>query len=400
MRVLIVEPNASGHHMALYMRHVLQKLFDEGCNVSLLTTHSACSHPGYQLVRNELKGDLHVYYIQEVRPSSSSATLPLLFDQLRYWLAVQKAFNRAPWTDPPDIVYVPTLDWMAKAVEILGSPFGTIKFTALYMSPKHHRQAMNIGPKGRQDWLYDKLFRSLLTNSKLHRLLVIDEFFYDFCVNKYGQQANIVQYVPDFGELTENQISKKTCRDDLGISRDSIILLVYGSLTMRKGIKQLLEAAADPRISNRLVILLAGKPDQHITDLLKTQLGMDLIKSRKLITRLYFHDHSQEYSVFAASDFTWLGYVGFYGSSGVLYQSIHAGLPIIGMTDGLIGKIIERHSLGITINPNSKESIVNGLTYACAPSNLRLSSSRLFADFVAKHSAFRHAENVFESLKL
>ena len=54
-----------------------------------------------------------------------------------------------------DLIYIPTIDCLIKAVEILGSPFEDLPICCLYMSPTHHRKEMQLGPSGRNDYLYD-----------------------------------------------------------------------------------------------------------------------------------------------------------------------------------------------------------------------------------------------------
>lgn len=384
--------------MALYVRHVARKLVASGITVSLLTTHSAVAHPSYDLVQTEAGENLELYFLPELPKTNSSWSVALLFTQIKAWFILRKEFQKVVKKVQPDVVYVPTLDWIAKATELFGSPFGDTPFVALYMSPKHHRKAMGLGPASRQDWLYHKLFQRLLKIETLQSVLVIDEFFFEYCRNHYGALSQNVEFVPDFGEV-QGIGSKKDCRAALGIGLDKKVILVYGSLTKRKGIVQLLDAFSEFDVPEDLILLLAGKVDEEIESIMKTKRITQLVEDGRIIQRFYFHTEVEEYKVFMVSDYAWLGYVsGFYGSSGVLYQSISIGLPVIASHNGLIGRVVEKYSLGILIDPGDKESIVAALCQAFVRDDARRMHSNTEL-ILQQHTADIHAESVLVALQ-
>lgn len=396
MKVMLVEPSGSGHHMALYVRHVIRKLKDEMCEVSLMTTRSVVGHPSFLLLKNELK-NVELHFLPELPLISDCSSLSLLLQQMKSWLIVRHEFAQIVAKKKFDIVYVPTVDWVAKAIEMLGSPFGNVPFVVLYMAPTHHRKKMGLGPAGRQDWLYDRLFQRLLCIPTLRKVLVIDEIFFEFCKLNYNGLSKKVQYVPDFGEL-RGQGSREQCRVSLGIQNEAQVLLVYGSLTQRKGIVQLLEALSNPAAPHELVVLLAGRASEDMQALLESPAVKRLRENGRLILRIGFHDDADEYQVFKASNFVWLGYVsGFYGSSGVLYQAVSVGLPVVAMEQGLIGRIVRKHQLGVTVDPNSTESVLNGLMEV-----LQLKRHGCSAEaerkYTASHNSLRHTEMVHAAL--
>ena len=396
--VLIVEPSASGHHMVLYVRHVMRALFSEGCKVSLLTTRAAVAHAGFKLLKAECPEGIIVHFLPDLPPTSALSSLSLFAAQLKAWAILRREFARIAKTDKPDVVYVPTMDWCAKAIELLGSPFGRVPFVGLYMSPAHHRETMGLGPAGRQDWLYDRLFRRLLRIANLRKLLVIDEVFFEFSQVRYGTSAAKVQYVPDFGEI-RGEGSRADCREALGIPEEARVLLVYGSLTPRKGIVQLLDALAHPTAPRDLVVLLAGAASEEIRGALEKPPLRVLSEKSQVIARLFFHNDVDEYRVFRAADFVWLGYsMGFYGSSGVLYQASAAALPVVAMEQGLIGHLVRRYKLGITVNPDDGAAIIDGLWEVLKMGNGEHQRKEKIRSFAACNNSDSHAEVVLSAL--
>jgi len=398
MKILIVEPNGSGHHMALYVRHLVRKLIAEKCEVSLLTTRTAVGHPSFQLLAGEHE-KINILFLPELPIKDGHTSWKLFKHQTKCWFILRREFAKIQLKSDFDIVYVPTMDWMAKAMELLGSPFGSCPFVALYMSPKHHRKAMGLGPASRQDWLYKNMFKRLLRIQTLRSVLVIDEFFHEYCKLEYGQLAQKLEYVPDFGEI-RGIGTKGECRASLGICSKSKVLLVYGSLTKRKGIVQLLEALDHPSCPPEITVVLAGKTDNEIESFLATASIRKLISEGRIIPRLFFHDDTDEYRVLKAADFVWLGYVeGFYGSSGVLFQALQAGVPLVAMEQGLIGRIVKKYMLGVVVNPMEVDSILQGLATIITKHFVSVSvEHNALQSFGKSHTAEEHSTLVFRNL--
>ena len=51
MKVMLVEPFGSGHHMSLHIRFAVKKLQSLNCELSLLTRRSAVTDPSFQTVK-------------------------------------------------------------------------------------------------------------------------------------------------------------------------------------------------------------------------------------------------------------------------------------------------------------------------------------------------------------
>lgn len=93
-KVLLVEPSASGHHMALYLRHVVRGLAAEGAAILLLTTKEAQADPAFQLVKTELPDDAKIFYFELAPQSSNHATISLLRRQVSNWWKLRRAAKK------------------------------------------------------------------------------------------------------------------------------------------------------------------------------------------------------------------------------------------------------------------------------------------------------------------
>ena len=360
MKIMLVEPLHEGHHMN-FLRFAIRELSSSRCHLSLITRRSVVTSPGYQLVKKEMSKNVKTYFIPELKKNYSLSSLSILRRQFREWFILRYKFLKLIKTNKPDLIYVPDLEWIAKAVEIFGSPFGKVPFVALYMSPKFHRKTMGLGHPSRYDWIYSILFKRLLKISSLKNLIVMDKFFYKFTKKRYKNLFYKIKFAPDFAS-NKKKFLKKNSRLNLGIPISSKVILVYGALDLKKGIQELLLSLSNKDIPNNLVILLAGQPSKEILKLMKNKEIKKFVKTKKIITFFKYHNLIEEQKVFEATDAVWLGYTqGFLGSSGVMYQAIHFDLPIIGQNKGIIGHYIKQYKLGISIQPNETKKVVKAI---------------------------------------
>lgn len=397
MKVLIVEPEASGHRMALYVRLLVRGCIARGWKVGLLTTQSAAAHAAFALVLRE-SADIHVSLVEDVAASHRAGPVWFLRNQLAYYDWMVKGFRKCASEQGADVVYVNGLDYLDKVLAVRGSPFGDSPFAGMMMDVKYHRRAMSIGPSARSDRLYEWLFRRVLRKPEFLSATVIDEAFVSYVAASGYAEYDKIRYVPDVGEVHGNE-PRATSRAALGIAESAFVTLVYGSLTGRKGVRELIGALARREAPCQIVVLLAGIPDEDTRTLLGTSPAVELVQSRRLIISDSFHDDALEFRVFNAADAVWLGYVGgFLGSSGVLYQAGSMGLPVVASQTGLIGWINNKHEVGVSVDPLDSAATLSGLVRLAHDRGL---ASRLGANgqrLAAQHSGDQFADAVLDAL--
>lgn len=356
MRLLIVEPDAEGHHLALYTRLILRESRRRNWGVTLLTTRSAVQHPAFQIAAGEGESALSTVLMNDLAPPRNFGSIELLRCQHRLWRALRTAVNDNRNFAEYDLIYCVNFDYFEKALSILGSPFGQRPFAGMMMNPKFHRSSTGLGPRSRSDFVYQVLFQRLLGITGLASVLVVDEPFRDHCARTGLRNNAKIRLVPDVGELGELP-SKEDSRAQLEIADSKFVILVFGSLTDRKGLEHLLQAVSRLGCAD-VVVLAAGKPDESMQAFLDSAVAHEMARSGQLIVRAAFLDSAGEAQVFSAADAVWLGYVGgAYGSSGVLYQAGAAGLPVIAMEEGLIGWMTRNYQLGVTVDPTDHQRV-------------------------------------------
>ena len=350
MKLLIVEPISSGHHMALYVRLLAREAYRRKWSIGLLTSKKAASSPSFNLVRDEVNNQNDLYLMDDVDLSTNNSALSLLLNQLKYYKAIKHAFKKISQQESPDYIYVTNIDHFDKVAPLFPSIFGKSNFSGMLMTIKFHRKEMGIGQPSRSDFIYKKLFLKLLGNKRLDHLMVLDEPFIKYATCHKNKKYSKICFVPDVGEL-RGVASQSSAKYFFGIPDKNYVITVYGQMSEKKGIKNIILAIKKINIKN-ITVLLAGKHDDYIRKLIQSSDAQDLISNRQLIVSSGFQNDLQEYNAFKSSDCVWIGYVGsHFGSSGVLYQSASLGLPVLGCNSGLIGWLIKQYDIGISFNP-------------------------------------------------
>ncbi|MGB7416779.1 MAG: glycosyltransferase family 1 protein, partial [Thermosynechococcaceae cyanobacterium] len=124
--------------------------------------------------------------------------------------------------------------------------------SGIYFRPKfHYRDFRTASPQMKptvREWWAKFLLERVLSKPKLHRLFSLDPFVMDHITPRWRDK---VIYLPDPIELTESSTDAAAAlRKRFDIAPHRKVFLLFGALTERKGIYELLEAI--PKLSPEL----------------------------------------------------------------------------------------------------------------------------------------------------
>ena len=206
-----------------------------------------------------------------------------------------------------------------------------------------------------------------------------------------------LHYLPDPAIFNGN-ISKDAARQAIKIPQDAVLVLVYGAISLRKGIDALLNTVATREALSNVHILVAGKQEPEIESLLKSYKVKPLLMAGRLHQMNKFISDEEELLVFRASDSVWLGYREHYTMSGVIVQAGRMGLPVIACKEGVTGWLTKENKLGIVIDSlngidifeSVKELMINNPNFV----NYGKSAKRYFAN----HTVSQFVKTIFDAL--
>ena len=358
MRLLVVEPDAGGHHFIPYLLFTAREAMARGFELRLLTTQSAIRHPAYRMLLQQLDGVLEVSMMPEV-PGRGGRLLGLLQYQLDYRNAVAAGFRALSALERPDHVFVLSMDGMDRAVVLKGSPFGRTPYSGLFVHLKFHWQSLGVAPSGRFPKLQEFLLDRLLRARTVFAMATIDGSLPGWWQARHPVTAGKLHYVPDPGHVRLLE-DKSRARAALGIDAEKFLILVYGEISGKKNVANLLAAAE--RVGRDVLIVLAGAVKGDVKRLLDTSLAAELQATGQLRVFDGYADLHMEQRLFAAADLAWLGYdKSATGQSAVLAQAASAGVPVLARQGGWIGWMTQRHRIGECVDAQDPDAIASAI---------------------------------------
>lgn len=361
-RFLIAAMESSGHRARL-VRWVMESEVMRRVEVILAGPKSLLEH-------KELFDLQERFVPQEVFVDEATATA-LAGSSLADLVRKQKIFRslyiqavrQAKLRGAVNLVILPAADDALDAWAVLGTGFEATPWVGISMRPVFHLGSMRdvVAPSRRDDWLRNKLYRRVLRDRSLHKLLTIDPTMMDFASSSFSlRERERLAYLPD-PSLEYDLPDRDASRVELGIPDEAHVVLLYGSLTARKGVSQLIRAAAAPQCPQSIHILLAGLQNEDVKQFLQQTEAKTLSVSGRLHVLQQYLDDRSERTVLSATDTMWLGYSKFYGMSGVFVLAVRHGLPCIFTREGIIGYLGRKFQVGPEIDPDNIQTVIEAL---------------------------------------
>lgn len=356
--ILVIEPDFSGHRWR-YAEWTAQACVDAGYQCVIVTASANATHPLAQRLAagngTDASADLQISFVDPPADAGPPGIGSLSY--VRFFRHFQHSYRTVSREYRVVQVVVPYVDYFFHALPLLGSPFGATPWLGITMRATfhHHEAGVRAPRRALVNALKGQLFRHAIRTAGLKTLLTIDPTLADWCASHPEPGAASVQYLADPCPEAE-PLDPWDAREQLGLAAYGQFVLVYGAISERKGIFELVEALAARDDAPTLVI--AGAQDMDVRAALRKALAQ-LTPQPVVLDR--FIDTDTEQALFSACDVIWLGYKGHYGMSGVLVQAYRFGKPLIATADGLIGWFCRDGELGPVIDELAPDPINQAL---------------------------------------
>lgn len=362
-RFLIADMQSDGHH-ARYIRWLLQAPYMQEVKPILAGPKSLFIHSEVA----DLNGSfvpLEIEIPPQTRHTIDSAASfwGLWKRQLAYRSLYARAVAIASETAPVDLVLIPYTDHALDAWAVLSSGFGDCPWVGINMHAGFHLGKMPgiVSPHRKDTAIREFLFRRLLRQKTLKRILTIDPVMPEYVTSFFPpEEAKKVTYLTDPSVLFEPD-SRAACRAQFGIPPEAFAVLLYGALTLRKGVRELIVAADSDRCPVNVHLLIAGRQDPDVQQIMACPEAIHLMQAGRLHCIQGYLDDDLEKRVIHAANAMWIGYVDFYKMSGVLVLAARNRLPSIFTRQGIIGYLGRKHRLGVEIDPHQIDTAIAAL---------------------------------------
>ncbi|MFK4444395.1 glycosyltransferase involved in cell wall biosynthesis [Caballeronia udeis] len=349
--VLIVEPNFTGHRWR-YAEWAAAAYMEAGYRCVIVTDPANAAHSLAVRITRENRPELQIQFVEPLVHGRSGLAK---VSYVRFFRDFKHAFDAASRNRKIALVVVPYVDYFFYSLPFTGSPFGATPWVGITMRANFHHA--KVGVKAPREPLVNaikaQLFQRAIRTPGLKTLLTIDPTLTEWCTRAGHQAARsaAVQYLADpFPDAKAAEPLAARQRLGLGTGKH---VLVYGAITERKGIQELVAALAQRAGTDQPTLVVAGAQDDETRAFFASAgaLSPPAVFMDRFITA------EEELDLFSACDVVWLGYKGHYGMSGVLVQAYRFGKPVVATADGLIGWFCRTGELGPVVEDLSVASI-------------------------------------------
>jgi glycosyltransferase involved in cell wall biosynthesis len=372
-RVLIVEPDLTGHH-APYLRHMLAALAELKQEVAVLTCRGAAKSPMFALHLKDVSTG--VSWDERLPPiSRSPGYTHRLFGEL---LEAVKRHGA-------DHVWVPYADFMSL---YLGAR-QTIGVKARLPKDVYLEGLSFRGTFAYRAPQWRKLLSKTLTRLFVHRanwdvLHFLDPIPFERICRQYPHESHRFRVMPDPVESVL-QIKPDVAREKLGIPTSGRYAGYLGLMTDRNAADRLLTAFRRARLAPEDRLLLAGPMNEEVRSCVKQGHG-DLLSAGRLVSIDRHLNLDDVMLGVLACDLVCIPAKFRMGSSSFLIRAAAAGKPVLADNFGWTGWAIERFGLGWKVDLNDPSAYARTLETAMQNAQGKTSSSAA-ERFVRFHSA-------------
>ena len=278
-------------------------------------------------------------------------------------------------------------------------------FSGIYFRPSFHYSNFakyNPSWKDRLQKLREQLtWWRILSHPQLKNIFCLDPYAVEDLA--YNSQHSKVTYLPDPLEIEQfspqnQQLKQKT---ELKIESGRTVFLLFGALDSRKGIYQLLDAIPKlpANLCQKLCLLIVGGTNDADQSNIKQKLKtISINKPVQIIERYEFIPDAEVIDYFQLADVVLATYQKHVGMSGILLLAAAAGKPVLSSDYGLMGEIVRRNELGLSIDSTVPDEIVQGLTQYLTHSPAAFGDRSKMHVFAQEHSNENYVKTIFKNI--
>ena len=178
-----------------------------------------------------------------------------------------------------------------------------------------------------------------------------------------GQKTQ-TQIIPICDPIKQFEISKSEIaefKNKFKVPTDKQIFLNFGYLDDRKGMEVFIDACStlSKEALAKICLLLAGPVPEYYEKIIETKLAQ--VPELEVI-RCYGYLPAREVQIcFEISDVVLILYQDFLNMSSVLIRAAMANKPTFATQTGMIGELVSKHNVGVTVDATSVSEVANEL---------------------------------------
>lgn len=399
--LLIFDPSDGGHH-AGYVLHFLKYACNQaGRGTIYLAVPTSMMSEGSEVYRaaNEcgLSNVKHVALDPELfeRFQGSGS---LIWGAWLQWRLMQDAIARTE----PDHCLAMYIDHLLLPLAVGFSP--GCELTGIYFRPTFHYPTFDTYSPSLRERVralrQEVILRLALRSPWLQQLFCLDPFVPNV-INAMAPRNKAVALPDPVQPYGQGRSNPSLLRGRLGIDSDRIVFLLFGVISERKGVFELLAACGklEARDAARMTLLMVGPVVPDLIPALETlaESLRDTSPLRIILIDRFVPDHEIP-PYFEAGDVVITPYRRHVGMSAVIVRSAAAGKPVLASDYGLLGEVVRREGLGMTIDSSRPEEIARAMADIARQEHVPGFDPEAARRFAARNSAEAFGRTLFETI--
>lgn len=188
----------------------------------------------------------------------------------------------------------------------------------------------------------------LLNCRSINHIFISDEFWSERQI--YAGIRRQVSFLPDPYDPEEfEKLGQIEARTKVDLPTGGLIYLVFGDLSKRKGVAEVVTAFRQAMLPPNAHLVLAGKVPREDLQEIAALVAAVSTAERQIILKNEYIPESLVSSYFCAADFVICNYrPDFRVSSGTCTRAFAAERPVVAVSHGVVGRRVKESNLGLT----------------------------------------------------
>ena len=351
MNCLIFEPDVTGHRLQ-HVRHLAEALLDVDCRVTIVLQSDCRSRAEYRVHLGGLESRFDLRPVLDPRQGVHLAARRRRVAELLETTST----IRSDWC------FVPYADGITQAAALESLLHGVGPLQRIPIEGQIMRGKYGYPPSSIADRWNASLNRWLTRRSPWRVTHVLDPFALKG-LEPIPDESRF-RLIPEPVEPMPS-LERREARTTLQIPIEGRYISVVGGIGPRKGIDLLMAAFAEAKLAPDDRLLLVGKVEREIRELLEGRYGKLLREGRIVTADRYVTDH-ELHCGFLAAEVVAVSYPRQVGSSGALVRAAAAGRAVLASRFGWIGWATDTFKLGVTVNVSNVDEYARAVERALA----------------------------------
>lgn len=215
----------------------------------------------------------------------------------------------------------------------------------------------------KKSWLRKKIewirYWMMANARQISKILILND---DYSVGVFNKMFRTNKFQRLADPCASIKSVPHSIRKELGISEDSLMFILFGNLTERKGVLKILDAVSMiEENKNRYSFYFAGKIEKRIKCEVHTRVEQLKADGYNIDLKDEFCSYDFLNSLCYSCDSVLIPYSNTCQSSGLIGYAAQFKKTVIGPSDGLLGNLIKQYSLGYSIPTITAKNIYDAI---------------------------------------